>query len=193
MDQEDIRISVDVENTGNMYGAEVVQLYIASPKTDFDKPEKELRGFKKVYLNPGERKNVSFIVKKENLAHYHTGLEEFVTEPGKYDILIGKSSRDIVLSKMIEVSCRDPFGWSVITGIGKLVTNPKAVEIINHAIDDNINLVAAVPIQYAPDYTLKELWETDSSAIANLFRKQGKTKEEKEAAWKYIIEEFKKL
>lgn len=193
VDQEDIRISVDVENTGNMYGAEVVQLYIASPKTDFDKPEKELRGFKKVYLNPGERKNVSFIVKKENLAHYHTGLEEFVTEPGKYDILIGKSSRDIVLSKMIEVSCRDPFGWSVITGIGKLVTNPKAVEIINHAIDDNINLVAAVPIQYAPDYTLKELWETDSSAIANLFRKQGKTKEEKEAAWKYIIEEFKKL
>lgn len=193
VDQEDIRISVDVENTGDIYGAEVVQLYISSPKTGFDKPEKELKGFKKVYLNPGERKKVSFNVKKEDLAHYHTGLEEFVTEPGKYDILVGNSSRDIMVSKSIEVSCHDPFGWNVITGIGKLVTNPTAVEIINHAINDDINLVAAVPIQYAPDYTFKELWETESSAISNLFRKQGKTKEEKEAAWKYIVEEFRKL
>ena len=71
--------------------------------------------------------------------------------------------------------CHDPFGWNVITGIGKLVSNPKAVEIMNQAIGDDINLVAAVPIQYAPDYTLKELWETESSAVSTLFSKQGKT------------------
>ena len=73
------------------------------------------------------------------------------------------------------------------------MSNPKAVEIINHAIEDDIHLVAAVPIQYAPDYTLKELWESDSSAISALFRKRGKMAEEKKAAWNYIVNEFKKL
>ena len=166
---------------------------MASPKSSFDKPEKELKGFQKVYLQPGEKTEVTLTVSKEDLAHYHTALEEFVTESGTYRILVGNSSRDIVLSKEIQVICHDPFGWNVITGIGKLVSNPKAVEIMNQAIGDDINLVAAVPIQYAPDYTLKELWETESSAVSTLFSKQGKTAEEKKQAWDYIVKEFKKL
>lgn len=193
VEKEDIMVKVSVENTGNMAGAEVVQLYVASPKSSFDKPEKELKGFQKVYLQPGEKTEVTLTVSKEDLAHYHTALEEFVTESGTYRILVGNSSRDIVLSKEIQVICHDPFGWNVITGIGKLVSNPKAVEIMNQAIGDDINLVAAVPIQYAPDYTLKELWETESSAVSTLFSKQGKTAEEKKQAWDYIVKEFKKL
>ena len=193
VEKEPVTVKVNVKNTGKLAGAEVVQLYIASPKSSFDKPEKELKGFKKIYLQPGEEKEVVFAVTKEELAHYHTALEDFITEPGTYGILVGNSSRNIVQSKNIQVTCKDPFGWNVITGIGKLVSNPKAVEIINHAIEDDIHLVAAVPIQYAPDYTLKELWESDSSAISALFRKRGKMAEEKKAAWNYIVNEFKKL
>ncbi len=188
-----IKVKVDVENTGNFDGAEVVQLYVAAPKSDFDKPEKELKGFKKVYLAAGEKKEVEISLSKEDLAHYHTALEEFVTEPGTYEIMVGNSSRNISQKKEIQVSCHDPFGWNVITGIGKLVSNPKVVEIINHAIEDDINLVAAVPIQYAPDYTLKELWETESSAISTLFRKQGRSANEKKEAWNYIVTELKKI
>lgn len=78
-----------------------------------------------------------------------------MTESGTYRILVGNSSRDIVLSKEIQVICHDPFGWNVITGIGKLVSNPKAVEIMNQATGDDINLVAAVPIQYGTGLYIK--------------------------------------
>ena len=191
VDSDNINISLKVKNTGDVYGAEVVQLYIENPKTEFDKPEKELKGFKKVYLNPGETTEVTFTVTKQDLAHYYTALSDWITEPGMYGIRVGNSSRNILLSKDIHVSCRDPFGWTVLTGLGKLVTNPKAVEIINTAIQDDIMQVAAVTIQYSPDRTLKEAWE--STGIRVLFESQGRTDEDMKKAWKYITEEFKKL
>ena len=187
------KVTFTITNTGKMDGEEIAQMYVSCKSDKIYRPEKELKGFQKVYLQPGEKTEVTLTVSKEDLAHYHTALEEFVTESGTYRILVGNSSRDIVLSKEIQVICHDPFGWNVITGIGKLVSNPKAVEIMNQAIGDDINLVAAVPIQYAPDYTLKELWETESSAVSTLFSKQGKTAEEKKQAWDYIVKEFKRL
>ncbi len=191
VDQESIEISAKVRNDGECFGAEVVQLYIASPKTDFDKPEKELKGFKKIRLAPGETAEVTFTVSKQDLAHYSTALSDWITEPGTYGICVGSSSADIRLQKEIRVSCRDPFGWTVISGIGKLVSNPKAVEIMNTAIQADIMLVAAVPIQYAPDRTLKQIW--DGTMIRTLFESQGRTAEDMKDAWAYIVKEFKEL
>lgn len=191
VDRENIEISLQICNDGACYGAEVVQLYIASPKTAFDKPEKELKGFKKVRLAPGECKQVIFTVSKQDLAHYSTALSDWITEPGVYGICVGSSSADIRLKKEIQVSCRDPFGWTVISGIGKLVSNPKAVEIMNQAIQADIMLVAAVPIQYAPDRTLKQIW--DGTMIRTLFESQGRTDGDMKEAWNYIVREFKTL
>ncbi len=191
VDKEDIRIRLCVKNTGSRKGSEVVQLYVASPRTAFDKPEKELKGFQKVWLEPGESRTLEFSLSKNDLAHYYTALSDWVTEPGVYGIRVGSSSADIKLSADINVHCRDPFGWNVLTGIGKLVSNPKAVEIMNSAIHDDINLVAAVPIQYAPDRSLKDCW--DGKMIKDVFQKQGRSEADMEAAWKYIVEEFKKL
>ena len=192
IDQNDLHVSVDVKNTGDRYGAEVVQLYISAPVTEYlDKPEKELKGFKKIFLEPGEEQTVEFVLHPEDIAHFSTALEEWVTEPGKYSILVGTSAVDISQKKEIQISCRDPFGWSVITGIGKLVTNPNAVKIINDAIGEDINLVAAIAIQYAPDRTLKELWE--GNMIRDVFKKHGRSMEDMKAAWKYIVGELKKL
>lgn len=191
VDSGEIVISAQVRNDGECFGAEVVQLYIASPKTALDKPEKELKGFKKVRLAPGETAVVNFRISKQDLAHYSTALSDWVTEPGIYGICVGSSSADIRLRKEIRVSCRDPFGWTVISGIGKLVSNPKAVEIMNTAIQADIMLVAAVPIQYAPDRTLRQIWE--GTMIRNLFESQGRSEEDMRTAWDYIVREFKTL
>jgi len=191
IDADDLKVTLTVTNTGSRFGAEVVQLYIASPKSNFDKPEKELKAFKKVYLEPGTSEEVSFTITKQHLAHYYTALSNWVTEPGQYNILVGNSSRNILLSKSITINCRDPFGWTVISGIGKLITNPRAVEIMNAAIQADIMQVAAVPIQYSPDRTLKEIWQ--GTMMSALFKQQGRSIEDMNVAWKYINDEFKKL
>ena len=146
---------------------------------------------RKVRLAPGETAVVNFRISKQDLAHYSTALSDWVTEPGIYGICVGSSSADIRLRKEIRVSCRDPFGWTVISGIGKLVSNPKAVEIMNTAIQADIMLVAAVPIQYAPDRTLRQIWE--GTMIRNLFESQGRSEEDMRTAWDYIVREFKTL
>jgi beta-glucosidase len=90
----EIRISVDVKNTGNRDGAEVVQLYIRDVKSTVLVPFKELQGFEKIFLKPGETKTVAFILKHENLAIYDRNME-CVVEPGEFEVLIGSSSQDI--------------------------------------------------------------------------------------------------
>ncbi|MCR4673923.1 MAG: glycoside hydrolase family 3 C-terminal domain-containing protein [Lachnospiraceae bacterium] len=191
IEQTTLNVKVKVKNTGNKYGAEVVQLYVASPESELDKPEKELKGFQKVFLEPGEIQEIIFNLTKEELAHYHTGLESFITEKGDYGIMVGSSSRDISVRKTVTLTCNDPFGWSVITGIGKLVSNKKVVEIINQALQGNVMEICSVPIQYAPDRTLKEIWE--DSMIEKLFESQGRTKEDMKNTWKWIQNELKKI
>lgn len=191
IDNGNLEVEVEVTNTGSLTGAEVVQLYISAPKSDFDKPDKELKGFKKVYLDPGETTKIVFCIKKEDLAHYHCGLEDFITEPGLYRIMVGRSSEDIVVQQEVKLECRDPFGWNVITGIGKLVSNSKVVEILDEALQGDVMKICAIPIQYAPDRTLKEIWE--DTRIKSWFESQGRSSEDMKQAWKFIQSEFEKL
>ncbi len=188
IEQSALRVKVNVKNTGERYGAEVVQLYVASPKTEFDKPEKELKGFQKVFLEPGESQEVVFEITKESLAHYHTGIGRFITEKGNYCIMVGNSSRDVAVRKTVALTCNDPFGWNVITGIGKLVSNKKIVEILNQAFQGDVMEICSVPIQYAPDRTLKEIWE--DTMVKKLFESQGRTKKDMKDTWKWIQEEL---
>ena len=90
-----IRVSVPVTNTGNRGGAEVVQLYISDKKSSLPRPVKELKGFDKVQLNPGETKTVTFEIGKDALSFFDDKKHEWVAEPGKFEALIGASSTDI--------------------------------------------------------------------------------------------------
>ena len=91
-----IQISVDVKNTGDRRGAEVVQLYINDVISSVTTPVKELKGFEKVLLNPGETKTVTFTLTPEHLSLLDRNLRR-VVEPGTFDIMIGSSSEDIRL------------------------------------------------------------------------------------------------
>ena len=92
---ETIEISVPVKNTGSVKGKEIVQLYVKDLKSTEMRPEKELKHFAKVELNPGEEKVVTFKLDKSALQFYSDVKKDWVAESGKFTVLIGASSRDI--------------------------------------------------------------------------------------------------
>ncbi|GAE89727.1 beta-glucosidase [Acetivibrio straminisolvens JCM 21531] len=103
-DNNVINVSVKVKNVGKMAGKEIVQLYVKDVKSSIQRPEKELRGFEKVFLNPGEEKTVTFTLDKRAFAYYNTKIKDWHVESGEFLILIGKSSRDIVLKESVRVN-----------------------------------------------------------------------------------------
>ncbi|HUU29889.1 MAG TPA: glycoside hydrolase family 3 C-terminal domain-containing protein [archaeon] len=98
----EVKVSVDVKNTGSREGAEVVQLYIHDIISSVSTPVKELRGFRKITLAPGEKKTVDFTLTSDHLSLLDIHLER-VVEPGAFEVKIGSSSKDIRLRGSFEV------------------------------------------------------------------------------------------
>ena len=94
------RVLVDVTNAGKISGTEVVQMYIRDTVSSVTRPIKELKGFQKVWLAAGERKSVALEITPESLAFYNTQMK-YVVEPGEFEVMIGTSSRDEDLQKII--------------------------------------------------------------------------------------------
>ena len=92
---EKLVVAVDVTNTGDVDGAEVVQLYIADPESSVDRPVKELKGFEKVWLKAGEKKTVRFEIDADDLSYFDAEKHAWVAEPGEFQALLGSSSEDI--------------------------------------------------------------------------------------------------
>ncbi|MBS1523797.1 MAG: glycoside hydrolase family 3 C-terminal domain-containing protein [Bacteroidetes bacterium] len=98
-----IQVSFMVKNTGKFAGEEVVQLYIRDMVSQPVRPVKELKDFKKILLQPGEIRRVTFTIKRDELAFYNDRLER-VTQPGTFQIMIGSASDDIRLQKSFELT-----------------------------------------------------------------------------------------
>jgi beta-glucosidase len=99
---EILTVSVDIINSGDRNGAEVVQLYIQDVESTIERPLKELKGFKKVDLKPNEKVTISFDISKDDLSFYSEKVRKWVAEKGEFNILIGSSSRDIRLEDKFE-------------------------------------------------------------------------------------------
>jgi beta-glucosidase len=95
--EENIHVSIELKNTGSNSGAEVVQLYLQDVESSLERPLKELKGFKKVFLEPGQKETIRFELMKEDLSFFHEGNDKWVVEDGLFKILIGSSSEDIRL------------------------------------------------------------------------------------------------
>ena len=102
-EDEDLTISLRVENTGTVPGKEVVQLYVRDIESAVFRPFQELKGFVKVSLNPGEVKKVSMTLDPRAFAYYHPELKSWHVEPGQFEIRVGSSSRDIRLTGLVEI------------------------------------------------------------------------------------------
>jgi len=90
-----LTVSVDVENVGARAGDEVVQLYIRDPVATMTRPVKELKGFQRVNLQPGQKRRVEFVLDREHLGFWNREMR-YVVEPGEFRVMVGSSSADVV-------------------------------------------------------------------------------------------------
>ncbi len=98
-----IRVSVDVENTGKRDGDEVVQMYTRDIAASVARPVKELKGFKRITLKPGEKQRVEFSLGPEHLGFYNREMK-FVVEPGEFKVMVGSSSEDVIEKSFVVVA-----------------------------------------------------------------------------------------
>jgi len=89
------KVSARIKNTGEVAGAEVVQLYIRDTEASVARPSKELKGFEKVYLQPGESRSLQFTLTRDDLSFFDAASHAWVAEPGEFHALLGCSSADI--------------------------------------------------------------------------------------------------
>ena len=195
-DKDTITVSVDVTNTGNMAGKEVVQLYVKDCTSSAIRPEKELKGFKKVFLNPGETKTVTMELDKRSFAWYNTELHDWFAASGEYKLLVGTSSRDIHLEGRIHLNSSQelPMHVHMNTTLGELFRNPKTSETAKELIAKYIsamNVGEESSSEAASEAITEEMTEamTDSMPLRALVSFGGYSREELTE----IIEKLKKL
>jgi beta-glucosidase len=94
-DVDGVTVTLDVTNTGKIAGKEIVQLYVHDRKSALVRPEKELKGFAKVELQPGETRSISIPLDFRAFAFYHPSYKQWITEDGEFDLLIAASSADV--------------------------------------------------------------------------------------------------
>jgi len=100
-DVNGLTVSVNVTNRGKITGKEIVQVYVHDHKSQLARPPKELKGFAKIELRPGETKTVSIPLDFRSFAYYHPAYQRWITEDGEFDILIGASAADIRFSETV--------------------------------------------------------------------------------------------
>ena len=195
-DKDTITVSVDVTNTGNMAGKEVVQLYVKDCTSSTIRPEKELKGFEKVFLNPGETKTVTMELDKRSFAWYNTELHDWFAASGEYKLLVGTSSRDIHLEGRIHLNSSQelPMHVHMNTTLGELFRNPKTSETAKELIAKYIsamNVGEESSSEAASEAITEEMTEamTDSMPLRALVSFGGYSREELTE----IIEKLNKL
>lgn len=141
-----IKVSVDVTNTGNRAGKEVVQLYVGADVEDtgIRRPVRELRGFKKIFLKPGETKTVEFVLDKRAFSYWDMEAHDFRIAGGSYEIQIGRSARDILLRCPVEADNEWLGGrkeFTMLTTIGEIKQHPEGRKIMDRLIPEFMELV----------------------------------------------------
>ncbi|MDF2632485.1 MAG: glycosyl hydrolase [Caproiciproducens sp.] len=132
-DTDSLTVTMKVKNTGARFGKEIVQLYIHDNQTKVIRPLKELKGFEKLALHPGEEKTVSFELNSRAFAYYNTQNHDWCVQSGTFEILIGQSSRDIILSVPVEVvsSMQPARKFTLTSTLGDMMAYEKARSVMN--------------------------------------------------------------
>ncbi len=131
-DTDTVTVSCVVKNMGTCAGKEAVQLYVGVPDSDARRPVRELKGFEKIYLEPGEEKEVSFVLDGRAFAYYEPKIHDWFVESKTALIEIGASSRDIRLSGSVTIQSAQelPLHVTLSTTIGELMRIRKGREFV---------------------------------------------------------------
>ena len=135
LDGETVTATFKVKNTGAVAGKETVQLYVRDLQSSLFRPDKELKGFAKVDLAPGEETEVSLTLDQRAFAFYDAGSQDWVVEAGHFEILVGASSRDIRLSAPLHLTAEPTApprrlikpNWQLITTYPKITPSPRQI------------------------------------------------------------------
>ena len=132
-----VTVYADIKNTGDRAGREVVQLYVADRTGTAGRPEKELKGFAKVALEPGETKTVELSVDARSLSWYSEALGGWYAAPGRYELLVGHSSRDIrgKAAVMFQTGKLLPFHVDENTTVGELLADARTAPILQELLE----------------------------------------------------------
>lgn len=138
-DTEEMTVSVDISNTGEYAGKEIVQLYVRDLTNETCRPDKELKGFEAVYLEPGETKTVVMKLNKRSFAWYHTGMKDWYAADGSYVVMIGKSSRQIEMTQTVHIASTEQPELTVdkTTTIGQLLDDSRTEDYVRRVIIPN--------------------------------------------------------
>ena len=139
--KDTLKVSFKIKNIGKVKGKEIAQVYVSQKGPIIFKPEKELKGFEKIELEPGEEQEVVIKLDRSSFEYYNVKEKKWSVENGKYYILVGKSSRDIVLKEEIKIKSGDinidkKYGNSYETGNIKNVTDKEFEELLGYKIPD---------------------------------------------------------
>lgn len=148
-DTDTLSVQVDVKNTGSRAGKEVVQLYVADCESSVFRPVRELKGFEKIALEPGETKSVRFTLDKRAFAYWNAGLGDWYVESGEFRVQICKNSREVVLEAPVQVegTVKLPVTYTMDSIMIDIMADPRAAAIINSLGP----LMGALPPQDADD------------------------------------------
>ncbi|MGG3837842.1 glycoside hydrolase family 3 C-terminal domain-containing protein [Paenibacillus thiaminolyticus] len=162
-DTDTATVTVTVRNTGSRAGKEVVQLYVKHAGSSVVRPVKELKGFAKISLEPGEAAEVSFTLDKRSFAYFNTDIHDWFAESGTYDILVGPSSADTPLTAPIDVhSTAVPFTKVTrMTRFHELLAIPATAQLAEQAMNDSMESVKQMGAMFAESM--------DDSGLAQLF------------------------
>lgn len=141
-ESDTLQVSLTVTNTGAVIGREIVQLYVRDCESSVIRPVKELKGFEKIELAPGESKEVTFNLDRRSFAFYSTTIHDWFVENGEFEIMIGKSSRDIILTGTVYVESDNklPYLCTSNSTIGDLME----IECARKYLDKLINSYAEI-------------------------------------------------
>ena len=136
-DQESLTATVRVTNTGKRAGKTVVQLYVGDCESSVFRPVRELKGFDKIFLEPGESKDVSFTLDKRSFAYWNTKIHDWHVESGEFRIEIGHSSRDIACCAAVQVdsTAEIPRRYDVNSIFMDLMQDPRADTVLKPLLD----------------------------------------------------------
>ncbi|WP_044296736.1 glycoside hydrolase family 3 C-terminal domain-containing protein [Robinsoniella peoriensis] len=138
-DNEILTVSVEVENTGNRAGKEVIQIYVAPGETETARPVKELRAFDKIELAQGEKKTVSFELDARAFAYWNTEIHGWYVESGAYEIQVGKNAEEVLLHTTIQVEGTRKIKkvFTLNTCIGELMRDEKGKAVFSQMMGGN--------------------------------------------------------
>ncbi len=135
-ESETLTVTVDVTNTGEIAGKEVVQLYVAPKGGTIIRPVRELKTFEKIELAPGETKKVQFTLDRRAFAYWSTQIHDWHVENGEYEIQIGRNAQDIVLSHSVTVESEVhiPKVFDFNSTMGEILADPKGKAVLEQAM-----------------------------------------------------------